>query len=109
MTFVKGPGTYDAGNRNLDFTIDSLPAGENRSFEIVAKVTGSMGNGACAVNYSVVSASERPNGDDDTAQICVTGQVLGAAKLPVAGVNDLWMVPMAILSGLGGMALFLKK
>lgn len=109
MTFVSGPGTYDAGNRTLNFSIDSLPAGESRSFEIVAKVASIMSSGQCAVNYSAVTATERPNGDDDTAQICITGQVLGAEKLPVAGVNDLLVVPMSVLFGVGGLALLLKK
>jgi len=109
MTFVSGPGTYDAGNRTLNFTIDSLPAGQNRVFDIVAKVTSTMSSGQCAVNYSAVTATERTNGDDDTAQICVTGQVLGVQKLPVAGVNDLLVVPMSVLFGVGGLALLLKK
>ena len=68
-----------------------------------------MSSGQCAVNYSAVTATERTNGDDDTAQICVTGQVLGVQKLPVAGVNDLLVVPMSVLFGVGGLALLLKK
>ncbi len=108
MAFVSGSGAYDAGSRTLNFTIDNLPAGQNRVFDITAKVTGTIVSGQCAVNYSAVSATERPNGDYDTAQICVTGQVLGAT-LPVAGVNDFWIVSISALSGVGGLALLLKK
>ena len=39
----------------------------------------------------------------------VTGQVLGTTKLPVAGVNDLWILSVSVLSGFGGLALLLKK
>lgn len=109
MTFVSGPGTYDAGSRTLTFTIESLPAGQNRVFDIVAKVTGTMSSGQCAVNFSSVTALQRPTADDDTAQICVTGQVLGTTTLPVAGVNDLWILSISALSGIGGLALLLKK
>jgi hypothetical protein len=109
MTFVSGPGTYDAGSRTLNFTIGSLPDGQNRVFDITAKVTSTISSGQCAVNFSAVTATERPNGDDDTAQICVNGQVLGVQHLPVAGVNDIWLVSVSVLSGIGGLALLLKK
>ena len=109
MAFVSGPGTYDAGSRTLNFTIDSLPAGQNRVFDVVAKVTSTMASAQCAVNSSSVTALQRPTADDDTAQICVTGQVLGVTTLPVAGVNDLWVISISALSGIGGLALLLKK
>ena len=111
MVFVGGPGTYDAGTNTLTITIDSLPAGQNQTFDIISKVSSAMGNGQCAINYSSVTSIERPVGDNDTAEICVTGQgqILGAQTLPVAGINDLWVVSMSVLFGMGGLALLLKK
>lgn len=112
LAFEAGPGNYNATNRTLDFEIDKLPAGESRSFEIIARVepkAGSQGNLFCVTNYSVVSAPARPAGDDDTAQLCIQTRVLGAVTLPVAGVNDLMLlIPFAAL-GLGGLALIKKK
>lgn len=110
LTFLSGPGTYDATNRNLDWEIDSLPAGESKSFEIKAKINNAVTSGiTCLTNYAVVSSSARPGGDDDTAQICLgTSQILGATTLPVTGANDLVMFGAFAVLSLTGLAL-LKK
>ena len=109
MTFVSGPGTYDEGSNSLTFTLDKVVAGESRTVEILAKVKSSVSYGkSCFVNSAHVSASARPAGTDDTAQLCIQTDVLGATTLPVAGFNDLIAIlPFAAL-GFGGIA-FLRK
>lgn len=109
MAYTGSTGTFDAGTRTLTINMDPLPADVSKSITFTAKVTGPMASGQCTSNYAAVTAIERPNGDDDTAQICVTGQVLGVTTLPVAGVNDLWVVPMSVLFGVGGVTLLLKN
>ncbi|MCX6792093.1 MAG: hypothetical protein NT149_03595 [Candidatus Gottesmanbacteria bacterium] len=109
MAYTGGPGTYDTGTRTLTINMDPLPADVSKSITFTAKVTSPMTSSQCTSNYAAITAIERPAGDDDTAQICVTGQVLGVQKLPVAGVNDAWILSMSVLSGVGGLALLLKK
>lgn len=111
LDFVSGPGTYTAIGRHLDFQIDTLPAGTSQTFEVVAKVNALASDKPlfCTTNYAVASSDARPNGDDDTAQICIGKYTIGATNLPVAGFNDyLLLVPFMGL-GLGGFALLRKK
>jgi uncharacterized repeat protein (TIGR01451 family) len=109
MAYTGGSGTFDAGTRTLTINMDPLPADVSKSITFTAKVTSPMTSGQCTSNYAAITAIERPAGDDDTAQICVNGQVLGVQHLPVAGVNDIWMISVSVLSGIGGVALLLKK
>lgn len=111
LFFVAGPGTYDSASRTLTFTLENLVAGESRTVEVLAKVVNvaSNTNLFCENNYSRVTAPARPNGDDDTAQVCVQTKVLGATTLPAAGFNDfMLLMPFAGL-GLAGLALFKVK
>ena len=112
LSYVSGPGSYDANSRTLAFTLDNLIAGESRTVEILAKVADSISssNGLfCVTNLAQVSAPARPNGDEDTAQLCIQTQVLGVTTLPAAGFNDLLLlVPFAAV-GLSGLALLKRK
>ncbi len=111
LTFVAGPGTYNAGTNTLTFSLDNLIAGETRSVDIMARVSPTDSfNGksfVCVNNYAEVRALNRF--DSDTAQICLSNNVLGATTLPVAGENDyLLLLPFAGV-GLMGFALLRKK
>lgn len=111
LTFVGGPGTYDSASRTLTFTLDNLVAGESRTVEVLAKVVNVASDASllCESNYSKVSTPARPNGDDDTAQVCIQTNVLGVTTLPAAGFNDLaLLLPFAAI-GLGGFALMRKR
>lgn len=117
LTFVSGPGSYDSGSNTLIFSLDNLIAGETRSVDIMARVKNiSDFNGksfVCVNNYAEVKALNLPaqagRFDSDTAQICLSNNVLGATTLPVAGFNDyLFLLPFAGV-GLTGIALLLKK
>jgi uncharacterized repeat protein (TIGR01451 family) len=110
MTFISGPGTYDVGSNTLTFTLEKVVAGESRTVEILAKVKSNVSSGkSCFVNSAHVSASARPAGADDTAQLCIQTDVLGATTLPVAGFNDLIAIlPFAAL-GFGGITLLRRR
>lgn len=111
LTFVSGPGTYDSASRTLSFTMDNLIAGESRTVEILARVVNVSTNAAlfCELNYVKATAPARPNGDDDTAQVCIQTKVLGAETLPVAGYNDLLVILPFAAAGLASIALLKKR
>jgi len=99
-------GDYDAGQRRLVMTLDRLAAGETREIEVTARVADKSAFATndffCASNYATVTSVERPNGDNNTAEFCMTARVNGATTLPIAGFNDLFtMIPFITLGGMG--------
>lgn len=100
-------GDYDEGKRRLVMTLDRLAAGETKEIEVTARVAdkSAFANDQsffCASNYASATAPARPNGDDDTAEFCMTTRVNGSTTLPVAGFNDLFtMIPFITLGGMG--------
>ncbi len=108
LTFMSGPGTYDSDTRTLTFELDNVVAGESRSVEILAKVVElpSDKDVVCVVNHADAAAGGRY--DEDTAQICLGANVLGAT-LPVAGFNDLTVIVPFLAVGLGGLVLLKRN
>jgi uncharacterized repeat protein (TIGR01451 family) len=105
LTFVSGPGTYDAASRTLTFTLNNLIAGETRNIQIMAKVLPTTVSFVCVTNYAEARADIVGRHDSDTAQFCIQT----TTTLPVAGYNDLLLlVPFAGLA-LTGIALLKKK
>jgi len=106
-------GTYDAGKRRLVMTLENLAAGETKDIEVTAKVADRSAFASdrdffCVSNYAKVTAPARPDGDDDTAEFCITTRVGGATNLPVAGFNDFaTVIPFLSLGGIG--LVLLKK
>ena len=106
-------GTYDAGQRRLVMKLENLIAGETRDIEVTAKVADRSAFASdrdffCVSNYTKVTAPARPDGDDDTAELCITTRVGGAIYLPVAGFNDFaTIIPFLSLGGIG--LVLLKK
>ncbi len=115
LTFIESttPGTYDVGKRRLVMNLENLIAGESRTIEVTAKVAersafASDRDFFCVSNYTKATAPARPNGDDDTAELCITTRVKGAENLPVAGFNDFaTILPFLSLGGIG--FILLKK
>ena len=115
LTYVSSSvaGTYDTGKRRLVMKLENLIAGETRTIEVTAKVAersafASDRDFFCVSNYTKVTAPARPNGDDDTAELCITTRVGGATNLPVAGFNDFaTILPFLSLGGIG--LILLKK
>ena len=109
LTFVSGPGTYDAASRTLTFTLNNVIAGETRTVQIIAKVLPTTASFVCVNNYAEARADIVGRFDSDTAQFCIQTNVLGVTTLPVAGYNDLLLLlPFAGL-GIAGFALLKKK
>lgn len=108
LTFVSGPGSYDANTRTLTIVMNDLTAGESRTVELLTKVVDAAQfptnqNTFCITNYAEARGGNRF--DDDTAQVCLAA----APNLPVAGFNDLaLMLPFAGV-GLSGLALLKGK
>jgi uncharacterized repeat protein (TIGR01451 family) len=106
-------GTYDAGQRRLVMTLQNLISGETREIEVTAKVADRNAfpkerSFFCTSNYTTVTAPARPDGDDDSAEFCMTTNVNGATYLPVAGFNELiTILPFLSLGGIG--LVLLKK
>lgn len=110
LTFEAGPGTYDSANKTLTFTLNNLTAGETRTQEILAKVDPVNAFPAdrqffCVVNDIIAQILEKSA--EDTSQLCIQTQVLGATTLPVAGTND-WMLIVPFL-GLGAIGVILVR
>jgi uncharacterized repeat protein (TIGR01451 family) len=112
LSFVSAnvPSSTNKGGNSVTFTLDNMIAGESRTIEVSVKVADKSSflenrSMFCVSNYSKVTAPARPNGDDDTAELCIT---TGPGNLPVAGVNDLYtLIPFLTLGGVG--TLLLKK
>jgi uncharacterized repeat protein (TIGR01451 family) len=111
--------TYDANSKTITMTLPKMIAGESRTVELTVKVADraafpSDKSQFCVTNYSKATAPSRPNGDEDTAELCLATSVAGAQILPVAGFEDLaTAIPFAALGGIGvvmvGMGTVLKR
>lgn len=109
LTFVAGPGSYDAGSNTLTFMLNNLIAGETRSVQIMAHVNSIDKSMVCVNNYAEARDDAVGRFDSDNAQLCLSTNVLGATTLPVAGFNDyLLLLPFAGVS-LSGLALLKKR
>jgi uncharacterized repeat protein (TIGR01451 family) len=113
LTFVSGPGTYDAPSRTLTFSLENLIAGETRNVQIMAKVLPTTVVSDCDItNYAEARADIVGRFDSDTAKFCIKTKetnVLGTTTLPVAGYNDLLLLLPFAGVGLTGIALLKKK
>jgi len=106
LSFISAnvPSSVNKGGNSIVFTLANMIAGESRTIDLIVKVASKSAFPAgrslfCVSNYSKVTAPARPNGDDDTAELCIT---TGPGNLPVAGVNDLFaMIPFLSLGGIG--------
>jgi len=122
LTFVSAniASSYDKGTNTVTFIIENIIAGDTKTIDITAKVGDASLFPAnrmlfCVTNYAKVTAPARPNGDDDTAELCLTvgtngGVVQGNTNLPVAGVNDVFAIlPFLTVGGMGLVLLKKKK
>ena len=80
-------GKYDANTKTITLIIDSLKVGESKTFEIKTKVKPAAeiaSNVVCQTNLVRVTAGNMV--DEDTANFCVSKQVLGVTtQIPVTG------------------------
>jgi len=117
LTFVGAtvPSSYDAGLKRIVMKLENMIAGETRTLEVTAKISGKNTFAQnrsifCTDNYVKVTAPARPAGDDDSADFCIQTSVAGAQNLPVAGFNDLAVLfPFLSLGGIGVFLLRVKQ
>lgn len=106
LSFIFGPAQPNDQNQ-LSWQIESLAAGEEKSFTIRTKISGtesaSQEGTFCLMNKALASA-ESGEGDEDTASFCL----VGAKKLPKAGSYNL-AIGTIIASIIAGLGIFLRK
>ena len=75
VTFVSGPGSFDANSKVLTFTVNNLGSGQSQTFNVTAKV---VDQGALPANQGVtcvvnqVSATANDNmQSSDNSQFCI--------------------------------------
>lgn len=88
----------------LSLTISSLTPGQTVTKQIRVVVLATPGR-VCPVNTVTIS-SPQGGSDTDTAQLCVGKNVLGVTTVPKTGPE---MSVLALLPGLAGIGLYLKK
>lgn len=109
FTFVSGHGTYSTPGKpggTLTYTLTNLIAGESRTQELLFRVEPKTPAKCGIVNTARATSPARPNGDRDTASICVSTT---APTLPVAGFDDLLLVLPFVGTALGGLAILKKR
>lgn len=108
------PATYDANSKTVTMKLNQMIAGETRVIELGAKVADKTAfpqgrSFFCVTNDSKVSSQQRPEGDEDTASLCITTNVAGAQNLPVAGFEDVAAIIPFISVGAIGLLMTLKR
>ncbi|HLD24631.1 MAG TPA: hypothetical protein VJB96_01810 [Patescibacteria group bacterium] len=105
LTFVSGPGRYEAAARKLTYEISNLKAGTTVHNRILAKVTDASKfpqDLNCEVVNAVTATGPGGQSDQDTAALCVQTRVLGVTKLPEAGFEEYaFMIPFLALATIG--------
>jgi len=85
---IEGPGSWDGNSRIITFNAGDFKIDEEKIYYIKMKVYDQANLPAdrglfCFVNK--VTASSSSSYDEDTAQLCVEKQVIGAKTVPQAG------------------------
>jgi len=114
VSFVSGPGNFDANSKTLTFEVLGLGAGESRTFTVAGKVgsdstlTGSTGI-TCVVNQSSAQIATTAQMSQDNSQFCIQKGIPAKTKggLPVLPAPQMKTTPptgpeMAVLPLLGG-------
>lgn len=125
LTFVSGPGSFDANTKTLTFDVTNLNAGESRTFDVTAKVVTSDQMPSdktitCVFNQAIGTSDSQIS--QDNVQLCIqkvvptqTPTTKGGLKVfppqPVVTTPSTGpeMIPLMglIPAGIGGF--FLKK
>ena len=102
VTFVSGPGNFDANTHALTFNIGNFPANEARTYTVQGKIADansfSFANGTtCVVNQSIMNASNGQSAQDN-AQFCIqltttTTVVATKGGLPVVSTAPITVTP----------------
>lgn len=111
VTFVSGPGNFDANSKTLSWTVDNLKAAESRFFSVKTKIKPQnelpQSSITCLTNFA--QASKDNLSAKDTAVFCIQtpnvtgkGAVLPAEQLPKTGLPLVaWSLVGLLPAGLG--------
>ena len=84
VSFVSGPGSFDANTKVLTFDIGNLAGSESKTFTVVAKVADGgqlpANQGITCVVNQALAASENGQQSSDNSQFCIEKPVLGETK-----------------------------
>ncbi len=110
VTFVSGPGTYEAAANKLTYELSNLNAGTTVHNRVLVKVKDTSVFPAnqditCNIVNTVTATGPGGQSDQDTSSLCVQTKVLGATTLPVAGFEDNMII--ATFAAIGGMGVLL--
>lgn len=110
VDYMSGPenSTYDSASRQLTFQIDNLGPGEEKEFEIKARISHQSllpeeKNVVCPVN--VVEATLADNSDRDESQFCVEKELI-VPQVPEAGAETMML---SIFGSLLSTGIYLRK
>jgi uncharacterized repeat protein (TIGR01451 family) len=112
VEFVSGTGNYDKNSHTLTFKVDGLKPNESTDREIRVKIKNAAdihSNMQCPTNFAEAKVENMI--DQDTAQFCVSKQVLGETKeLPKTGVGAFGMlISSTVIFAGAALALARKK
>ncbi len=118
VTYVSGPGTYNANANTLTFTLQDLGAGETRTYNVTGQIAGSSSlpsdQGTICLINKATGTDNNGTQNSSSSQFCVEQSVLGTSTpqvysttvttTPATGPE---MLPLMALipGGLGGFVL----
>jgi len=110
MTFLSGPGRYEAAHNTLTYEISDLKAGTTVHNRMLVKVKDASVFPAnqditCDIINTATATGPGGQSDQDTSALCVQTKVLGAKTLPVAGFEDNMII--ATFAAIGEMGILL--
>lgn len=105
VTFLSGPGRFEANSNKLTYEISDLNAGATAHSRVLARIKDASfftNDLTCDVINTATATGPGGQSDQDTASMCVQTKVMGVTTLPVAGFEDYaYMLPFLALAILG--------
>ena len=105
VTFVSGPGRYEASQNKLTYELSNLLAGQTVHNRIVVKAKDASAfpnDLTCDIVNTATATGPGGQSDQDTASLCVQTKIMGVTTLPVAGFEDwAFVVPFLAMAVIG--------
>lgn len=105
VTFVSGPGRYEANANKLTFELSDLKAGQTVHSRVLVKLADASkfpNDIKCDIVNTATATGPGGQSDQDQSSLCVRTSVSGVKTLPVAGFDDwAYMIPFLTLALIG--------
>lgn len=108
ISFESATEGHSRDGSQVQWAIDKLSPGEEKTFELMAKIADSntlSGKSNFCPTNRVRAEAESGENDEDTAQICLETRILGAEKAPETGAELVWGIVAALGLTVGGLAI----